>query len=510
MATQSFYSKNRATKAAKYTIVFRAISIPATIVGSILLVRLLSEEQYGVYNILYALLPAVIAVLSFGLDNSVSRYIPEFVKDGEFRLAKRLGQVAQLIRLLTSTAAMLALIVFWEHWSEWLNITAYRGVFIIFAALLLFHLQYSLLSTILSSYLLHKYSVGAGAGVAVFKTVGYAFFWLRGGDLVYVLFLELGIFAFFTIALFAAELTKIDNSKGRRSTLGTQSRRRIIRYAAYYNFNDIGAFTLGNKIDVFFLAAIISPTAVGAYSLATMISHLTRQISPVAFFETVIKPLFFSLDHVTQAEDVTKHFQLLVKLTLIFSFPLAAFLASFHSPIVSIVFAGRFQDHSYLIGVIMSFSLVSRVGVVVSLIAQLAEKAGIVLASKIFVVYNVIAILWLVPRYGVLGAAIATGTALVFKEVFIWWHVRDLASLHGLGRFLIVNLVYWFGFAGISILIRNFTANSVTELMLGTLLFSVFLFFYMRLELMSIREKQFLRSALPHKAVVVLSRLDFI
>lgn len=510
MATHPYYSKHRATKAAKFTVIFRAISTPATIVGSILLVRLLSEEQYGLYNLFYALLPAAVAVLSFGLDNTVSRYIPEFVKDGEFRLAKRLRNVAHLIRLITSGATMLAMVYFWDVWSGWLNISNYRAEFTIFAAILLLHFQYSLLSTILASYLMQKYSVGARAGVAAFKAVGYAYFWACGGDLVDILLLELGIFAFFTISLFVVELVKIDNSSGRHSQFGPASRRRIMRYAAFYNFNDVGALALGPKIDNFFIAAILNPIAVGAYSLATMISSQSRLVNPVNFFDTVIKPVFFSLDRNTQADEVTRHFQLLVKITLIFSFPVAAFFVAFNSSLVSVLFAGKFQDYSYLIGVVICFALVSRTGVLVSFVAQLAEKAGIVLASKLFVVYNVLALLWLIPRFGILGAAIATGTAAVFKETFIWWHVRELASFRGMGRFFAISLAYWIGFVAMSLFMQDFIENSLAELVMGTLLLAGFTFLYMRLPLTSPSERQFLRTALPERAVDVFSRIGVI
>lgn len=510
MATDPYYTAERARQAAKYTLLFRIISGLAALVGSVLLVRLLSEEQYGVYNLLYALLPLTINVLSFGLDNSVSRYIPEFVKDGEFRLAKRLGHFAQLIRMATSAAVMIGLIIFWDYWSAWFRISEYSDIFIVFSALLMFLLQYRLLSTILSSYLLQKYSVGARASVAGVKTFGYATIWLLGGGLIHVLFLELGIYALITIILFIVQHTKIDHSKGQRSTLGQRSRRRIIRYAAFYNFNDVGTFVLGSRFDNFFLAAMLGPTAVGAYAMATTISNFSNRVGPVGFFETVIKPVFFSLDRETQAEDVTIHFQLMVKLGFIFGLPTTAFFAIFHSPIVSVVLAGKFQDYSYLIAVVSGFALVTRFGVVVSFIAQLAERAGIVLVSKIFIAYNVIAIIWLVPKYGVLGAAVATGTAVLFKEVFIWWHVRDLASLRGMGRFFPISFVFWIGFAVVSALIQSISLSPAIELLVGTLLFLVFVFVFVRLPLMSITEKEFLRRVLPDKVAAALSRVAII
>lgn len=204
------------------------------------------------------------------------------------------------------------------------------------------------------------------------------------------------------------------------------------------------------------------------------------------------------------------HFQLLLKLAVIFSLPITAFLSCYHSSLVSVVFGSKFQSYSYLIGVVSCFAMVTRFGSVVSFVAQLAEKAGVILFSKIFILYNVVALLWLVPRIGVLGAAIATGTALIMKELFIWWHVRDLASLRGMARFFSMSLAYWLAFAAVSFFVRKISVAPLAEFCIGTLLFAAFGLIYLRIPLLSVREKQFIRNVAPDKMRPVLVKLAFI
>ena len=58
-------------------------------------------------------------------------------------------------------------------------------------------------------------------------------------------------------------------------------------------------------------------------------------------------------------------------------------------------------------------------------------------------IYNVIAILVLVPIIGVIGAAIAHGTAQLIKNLFIWWHVRRTARWTNFGGVVVASLLIW-------------------------------------------------------------------
>jgi peptidoglycan biosynthesis protein MviN/MurJ (putative lipid II flippase) len=77
------------------------------------------------------------------------------------------------------------------------------------------------------------------------------------------------------------------------------------------------------------------------------------------------------------------------------------------------------------------------------LVAQQEEKAGIILVSKVFGIYNVIAILALLPIMGVYGAAIASGSAQLLKNGFIWWHVRSRARWTNAMSALVASLMLW-------------------------------------------------------------------
>ena len=92
--------------ATKYTLVFRIMAQAVGIAVTIFLVRVLSEHDYGVYNLLYSLIALIGVVFSFGIGNTLQRYIPEYYSKGEFRIANNLYRATSIIRLFSNVVIL--------------------------------------------------------------------------------------------------------------------------------------------------------------------------------------------------------------------------------------------------------------------------------------------------------------------------------------------------------------------------------------------------------------------
>ena len=99
--------------------------------------------------------------------------------------------------------------------------------------------------------------------------------------------------------------------------------------------------------------------------------------------------------------------------------PLLAYVTAYHAEIVQVVFGGKFIEQSWLLPAIVAFATFNVIAVPVTLVAQYEEKVHVILWSKLFGIYNIIAILALLPVAGVYGAAIASGSAQVDEELCI-------------------------------------------------------------------------------------------
>ena len=112
---------------------------------------------------------------------------------------------------------------------------------------------------------------------------------------------------------------------------------------------------------------------------------------------------------------------------------------------------------------------------------QLEEKAQFVLASKIFGLVGIAASLLLIPIMGVLGAVVGGGSAIVMKNLFIWWFVRDLARWTNAWRFAMRAALIWGAFALVVLLQQRWVGgNAILELATGLVIWSAFFLLQIR------------------------------
>jgi len=476
------YTRKSARSAAFHAIFLRVPAQIATLVGYVVLVRLLSETEFGVYSLFYAVLPVVGTLLSFGMEDTLRRYQPEYLRKGENRLAHWLTRRIGQLRLITTFLFLVIVFAFWNQIAPLFKIADYREHFMLFAVLLLSHFQCQLLSISLSAHLMQRYSVGVTAVFSIAKLAGYGVaFAVWDLDLWTAILADVVAYCVFFVGLKYAYLFKADHRRGTMSRFAPPEVKRLIRYATYYCFNDAGHLTLDTRKDNFFLAAYLDAASVGAYAFAINFDAMMTRVSPLILLDSVIQPLFVSLDYKHDSQRVHRYFSLLLTLSLLARLPIFAFVAVYHREIVEVVFGGRFLEYSYLLALVALFSLGAVISTSVTLVAQLEEKAQFILASKIFGILGVAASLILIPLVGVVGAVIASGTAILLKNLFIWWFVRDLARWTNAKAFVASATVIWTLFGLVAHQERTWLAAHPLLALIGGLgLLAVFVFVQVR------------------------------
>ena len=426
----ALYSREKARRSFFNTVGFRALSQIATMLSYIVLVRALSEHSFGVLNLLYAIIPVVSTVASLGLEQTLRRFQPEYLRLGNVPAAAWLLRIVTAARL-ASTALLLALVILaWNLVSPLFQLSAYRADFLLFSVLVLFYFQGRILEFAAASHMLHRYSVGSTAVLSIAKLLAYSILaWrqaltLRGAILADTIAYGLA----YAFLLTTYHYNTREESLPAGYKLPSGERKRLWRYALFNNFNDAGSILLYVQTDNLFIAALINPIAVGAYSFYTRINAMVSNLTPMRLFETVVQPLFFAIPPEDAATRVPRYFTLLLNCSLIMQLPILAYATAYHREIVAVLFGGKFQDVSWLMPIIIAFGTTSNViAIPVTCVAQYEEKAATILLSQAFGIYQIVAMIALVSFMGLYGAAIATGTFHLFRNLFVWWRVRDRA-----------------------------------------------------------------------------------
>lgn len=441
----TIYGPRQARRALIDTVMFRACSQAATIIGFIVLVRAMPELDFGVFNLLYAFIPVISTVASLGLEQTLRRYQPEYLSAGNTPAARWLVRFVASARFGTNIVILAAILLAWNLVAPVFKLAPYRGEFAFFCLLILLHFQARILQFSLGANMLHRFSVGGLAVLSVLKLPAYlALAWLDSLTLTTAIFADtlayFGAYIFLLLAYRRHCPTPAGHSHFRPEPA---ERRRLFRYGLFNNFNDAGSVILSAKSDNFFIAAFVDPIGVGIYSFYTRLGRMVATAQPLRLFDKVIQPLFFAVSKSDANQKVPKYFSLLLNMGLLLQWPALTYAFVYHAEIVSFVFGGKFSGHSQLLPLIVAFGTLGTISEPVTLVAQYEEKAGVILLSKALALYNVVALVVLIPIAGLYGAVIATGSANLFKNLFVWWHVRDRARWLNMASVLVAAVLVW-------------------------------------------------------------------
>jgi O-antigen/teichoic acid export membrane protein len=492
----NLYGRERARRSLLNTVAYRAISQITTLLGYVVLVRALPEEQFGVLNLLYAFIPVVSTFASLGLEQTLRRFQPEYLRHGDTVAAAWLARSVALARLLSNAVIIALVLAAWNAVAPLFHLTAFRDEFALFSLLLLLYFQSRILEFALASHMLHRFGVGSTVLLSVVKLGIYLI-------LVHAHLLTLRAAIYADTAAYAAAYlflrhayTRVAKPPADSSTfhVSTVEKRRLWRYAMFNNFNDAGGILLYVQTDNFFIAALLNPLAVAAYSFYTRINAMLSNVTPMRLLETVVQPLFFSVSAADATVRIPRYLTLLVNCSLIVQMPLVAYTVVYHAEIVALISGGKYIDFSYLLPVVVAFGTTSNViAIPVTCVAQYEERASLIMTSQLFGLYQIVAMMVLIPLLGLLGAVIATGTFHLFRNLFVWWQVRTLARWLNFRSAVVWNALIWGGVSSLCLLLRyTLPMPRIAQMALGAVLCAAAILLHVRTPALAASDRELL------------------
>jgi O-antigen/teichoic acid export membrane protein len=509
----SLYTRGNARRSVFDTVRFRVISQVATAASYIILVRGISTDDFGVLSLLYAFIPAIGTVASLGLVDVLRRYQPDYLRAGKAMAAAWLVRTVAYWRFATNVVVLGAILVGWDYIAPVFHLTPHRLAFAEFAAIILLYFQSTIMQLALGAHMLHRYAIGSTVVFAVTKLVLYGAFSYAGK-----LSLDTAILTD-TVAYAASFL--LMRIAYHRYCMTTEAkvpyrpdreeRKRMLRYGLLNNFDEVGVLFMYSTLDNFFLAAFLSTTAVGIYSFYSRLRQMVQSVLPVYYFGNIVQPMLFSVPFDEAGRKMPAYFSFLLNMGLLLQWPALVFSFAYHAELVEFVFAGKFIEYSWLLPTIMCFGFLNTISEPVYLIAQYRERAGIVLMSKVFLAYNLLAMAVLVPTLGIYGAALAAGTAQVFKNLFIWWYVRDTAVWVNARVALATGFPLWGATAGVCIALKTLLHGpALVDMIVGAGVIGVAVLLHVRTQAITQTDRDILSSVLPARVAPLLRRLGLL
>lgn len=506
----SLYDRGKARRSLIDTMTYRALSQVATFLSYVILVRALSEQEFGVFNLLYAFIPVVSTVASLGLEQTLRRFQPEYLRAGNRSAAAWLTRFVGSARFVVDVIVLAAMFLAWNLIAPLFQLEPYRFPFALFCLLFILHFQARVLQLSLGSHMLHRYSVGSMAVMPIVKLAAYGAITIFGA-----MNLEHAILSDTIAYAVAYGVLRVAYHKHCATPEAKQhyrpdpaERKRLVRYGLLNNFNDAGSMLLSTRADNFYIAALIDPLSVGIYAFYNRLNEMINNASPVRLFDNVVQPLFFSMSREQAEKRVPEVFTLLLNANLLLQWPVLAFATAYHQEIVTTVFAGKFLQYSWMLPLVVAFGMVNIFTVPATLVAQYEEKSGIILLSKLSAIYNIIALLTLIPLFGLYGATFASGSAQLLKNGFIWWHVRDRAVWLNGRAAILGGLLLWGSVVGICYGLKEIThLPPIVHLGFGVVVCGIAALIHLRGPALSQSDRKILASVMGGKEATLLRRL---
>jgi len=507
------YTGGHARRSLVDTVTFRLLSQITTPLALIIQVRGMTEHDFGVYSLLYTFIPVVGTLLSLGLEQVMMRYQPEYLRAGNKKGAAWLMRRIAVGRLSTNILLICVVLLCWNLVAPLFKLTPYRATFAIFSLLILIQFQSRILQLALASHMMHKYSVGSTVTLSVVKLITYATLYFTHHFTV-----EAAIFS--DIIAYACAYTMLRNIYNKRClvpeargeyTPTPEEKKRLFKYGLYNNFNDAGVFLLYSTVDNFFIAAYLDTLSVGIYAFYSRLRQMVVNVLPAKQFENIVQPMFFAIPADQADRNVPRYFSFLLNMNFLLQWPALAFATAYHHEIVQLIFHSKFIESSWLLPVVMGFATLNVVADPVSLVAQYEEKAHVLLLSKLFAAYNVLAMFLLVPWLGIYGAAIAAGTAQTAKNLFVWWFVRDRAVWTNARASVLSSVGIWGTVVGLCYAIKTVLhAPALVQVVVGALIFIPAGLLYIRTPALSRSDREILKTVTPGKATGIMQRVGFL
>jgi O-antigen/teichoic acid export membrane protein len=404
------------------------------IITSIYILKSLSVEEYGIYKYIATFITFSMYMTSMGLESGVNRYLPEYLSKRMYSAANQLIAYSILLRI---TAIFISIIILYSL-QEW--IISYFNI----PAIIIENIP---IIGIISSVILIKTLIGP-AILAAYKQhyidnmnkiiyelarvvlVYYVYYSDEGfiGILIVWLFTEVISFLhYFSVVIIKVYRNKKESESG--SSLFEYPR--IFKYLILSWLNVSTGVFKNIAIDNIFIMKYSGSAAVGLYGFSSLIIQMVMQFNPLKSMRSLFNPMlieYYYKQH-RSVESIQYIYKLFIKVYCFTMTPIIVIMLIFIDNLIAIMFEANYLDSLPVIYFLILSYYVSEISYALQPIINLYEKPQIVLYSNIFSLYNLVLDIILIKQYGIMGAAIATGSAVVLSVPYYFVACKKIIGI---------------------------------------------------------------------------------
>jgi len=408
--------RQRVQRALPYAFGIALLQIALSLVGMVLLVRYLSPADYGVWMLLQGLIGVVELFASFGFLMVLVRSLPAL--DERREIAGLVWSVT-LRRLVFAAAIAALLVAAFPLYAARYEIEAHRFEVSLVPAFLVPAVGSAYLAASLQALFEQRSVLTASLAYQLVMLSATALGIVQGRPLAYFVIVSASAnWAQFVVlaALFARRFGGPRRADLRRALPETDDQRRYRRVSW---LDDLGVRVLSTDIDRYLIGFFSQSAQVAIYAVAATITSRLEYFLPHRMLQSVIEPAIYRrYEETGGVSGVAPIFGAIFKVNYVLAFGFLAVFVPLGGELLRAVF-GDVYDASWAPTVIFLAFLAFNSNPL-GMVIHAVRRPELLVFSKVVIPLNFVLAWLLVPRYGALGMAAATGATMVLKNTALF------------------------------------------------------------------------------------------
>jgi O-antigen/teichoic acid export membrane protein len=446
------YDASRVKRSLAHFLTGKAFTAVSTLLVLLLLARALPKADYATLIVFEALLALAGMLASFGINQTLLRYVPELRAANNGLALYRLIRNALLNRAWVYGLACLALLAASPWLAGWLNFSKWGDLFPWFLLAGWASLMWFLVAQVMESLMWQKASQYAIAATAALRLALLGVSYARGeADLVRVVMIEIachGITLVFLLLGMRYNQRHDPHRQDGNLDWFRENKARISRYAlSGYGFS-LSTLLNGSQPNRVVAARFLSPQAMGNYGFADSLAGLFRRFLPSALLIGFIRPLYFARYAETkQLHYLERMANLIFRVNLVFLSGIILGLLFFGEPVLDVLTAGKYGDTIFLVAAMLGLLALESLRLQHALLCQTLERNGLLIYSNLILSGSLLVAL---PLFSVIGAwaiVLANLVGNLLAMAFIRIKLASTGQTIGLDTPLILRVLLSIGLA---------------------------------------------------------------
>ena len=392
-----------------FNFIISASDVIVSLVIGIVLARRLGPDQYGTYSFLMWALTLGALVTNLGLNSLLTRFIAEALGQGNMDEAKGLVRISLSVRFIAALLAIAVILILSMFGGHLLGDPANRTYFVLLAFALLPNVLNYLINSIFSGFQRYDYGAYTMLGSTPLRAIMVIALAVLGFGIGPLLIANMiGWVAGVLIGFFL--LRRLIPLKALLSAprLSPATSKKALRYALTMAAILGVSYLLWNQAEVLFLRLWCSAKDVGFYRLAFQLPTMAMGLVP-AVFAGVLLPAISEQVGRGDIDKIRAIYLTSARYLMIMGLPLAAAGIALARPLVYLLWGADYEPSITLMQIVSVPLFMSAIcGGSAAVIYALNKPSFDLKAGLVLGILSIGLDLWLVPKYGVLGAAIGS------------------------------------------------------------------------------------------------------